>query len=305
MRHLIIGIVFLSIMVITLLASDTEKVTPSAKKLFEKELVTFGFAIKGHIFCDPLSRKPDPTTQPSREDSLRRIANPVKDYFASLPLNSLPSSLKEHVGDTLTMVWSKGSDQLVVGAVGFYSHVCHGQLAYKLLPIDSTFQRPNWRDTFLLLRKGVRPAGPVVPYSKYEIRDASIRVFEDSVRSLVTQAIIEHTTLPLDTTRIEYYGVHANTLPDTLFMTVHGRARYSTEACWHTVYLMVRSNDTWNRSTVIDLHPGACRFRVDSSFDLDGDGGKEFLVMHRAGGAVYSIIEGRMVLVASSGYRGC
>lgn len=304
MRHLIIGIVFLSIMVITLLASGVEKVTPPAKKLFEKELATFGFAIKGHIFCDPLSRKPDPTPIPSREDSLRKIANPVKDYFASLPLDSLPPSLKEHVGDTLTMVWSKASSQLVVGAVGFYSHVCHEQLAYKLLPIDSTFQRPSWKDTFLLLRKGVRLAGPVVPYSKYEIRDASIGVFEDSVRELVTQANTERTALPLDTIRIEYYGAHTDTLPDTLFMTIHGTGS-STESCWHTVYLMVHFNDTWKWSTVIDLHPGTCRFRVDSSFDLDGDGVKEFLVMHRAGGAVYNIIDGRMVLVASSGYRGC
>jgi len=305
MRHLIIGIVFLSIMVITLLASDTEKVFPPAKKLFEKELATFGFAIKGHIFCGPLSRKPDPIPTPSREDSLRRIANPVKDYFASLPLDSLPSSLKEHVGDTLTMVWSKGFSQLVVGAMGFYSHVCHQQLAYKLLPIDSTFQRPTWEDTFLLLRKGVRPAGPIVPYSKYEIRDASIRVFEDSVREFITQANTERTTLPLDTTRIEYYGVHADKLPDTLFMTVHGRARYSTEACWHTVYLMVRSNDTWKWSLVIDLHLGDHQFRIDSSFDLNGDGVKEFLVMNRACGAVYSIIDGRLILVASSSYRGC
>lgn len=303
MRHLIIGIVFLSIMVITLLASDTKKVPPPAKKLFEKELVTFGFAIKGHIFCDPMSRKPDPTTQPSREDSLRRIANPVKDYFASLPIDSLPPSLKEHVGDTLTMVWSKGSDQLVVAAVGFYSHVCHEQLAYKLLPIDPISQRPSWKDTFLLLRKDVRLADPVVPYSKYEIRDASIRVFEDSVRGLVTQANTERTTLPPDTIVIEYYGIDADTLPDTLFMTVHGKG-YGTVSCWHVVYLVVRSNDTWKWSLVIDLHLGARRFRIDSSFDLNGDGVKEFLVMNYAEGAVYSIIDGRMVLVASSSYRG-
>ncbi len=304
MRYLIIGIVLQSIAEVSLLATGAEKVIPPVKEMFEDGMVTFGFAMKGHIFCDPLSRAPDSTPVPSRDDSLRRIANPVKDYFASLPLDSLPSSLKEDIGDTLTMIWSKGPGQLMVKATGFYSHACHEQLAHKLLPIDSTFQCPSWEDTFLLLKKDVRLADPIVPYSKYEIGDASTRSFEDSVREFVVQAKMVRSAFLPDTIVIEYYGVHADTLPDTLFMTVHGQS-YGTVSCWHMVYLMVRSNDTWKRSPVIDLHLGARRFRIDSSFDLNEDGVKELLVMNYTSGSVYSIIGGKMVLIASSGYRGC
>jgi hypothetical protein len=155
------------------------------------------------------------------------------------------------------------------------------------------------------MRKEIALAEPVVPYCKYEITNTSMRHLEDSVRNLIARVHSEQSSIPLDTILFEYYGKRADTLPDTLFMTAHGEGRLGTGGVWHAVYLVVRSNGAWSWSPVIELRRGARIFRIDSSFDLNGDGVKEFLVMNYAGGAVYSLKNGRLLLVMSSDYRGC
>ncbi|MFQ6007914.1 MAG: hypothetical protein ACE5K8_03090 [Candidatus Zixiibacteriota bacterium] len=292
-------------MLITYSTPRTAVPVVSVSEMFNKGLFTFGFTVKSHIFCDPLYETRRPSSFPELVKLSRGISNPENDYFSSIPVDSLPAGVKEHLGDTLTMLWSKATSKLVVKAVGIYSDACHMQGAYALIPLDSMPQQPSWKDQFLLLTKRVKLHGPVIPYRKYEIKDHLLLDFEDSIRAIVSQTHEKEIKTSLDDLTVEYYGVMRNTLPDTLFMTVHGHWYGATEWCWHTVYVAVRSDSGWKYSEVLKLNKGNRRFQIDSAFDLNGDGIMEMLVMESASSAVYSIVNGQLVPVAMSGYRGC
>lgn len=276
---------------------------PSVSDMWEQGQITFGYSSRNDIFCSLFYSGEKRQSARSALLGLGESLLVPHSGFVPLPVDSLPLSVKEYLGDTLTMVWSGGTVRCVAEHAGILFGVCSIAPVYKLKAIDSFSRSLTGVETVLMLAQVVKLSSPVTVYSEYTVNGDDVKDFEDSVRGLVAHAQASFKG-QVEDLRIEYRGVEGDTLPDTLFMTVHGWD--GSMWCWHTVYLMERSGKTWRWSRLVDLNRGTCRFEIDCSFDLDEDGVSEYLIMWYAEAGVFSIVDGKMVmLVICYDYRGC
>ena len=311
MRFFALSIIPIALLLTTAIVLGDDQSSLQVEQMFSTDMANFGFALKGDVFCDPFWGDADRERAPAQ---LRRMGETAyrnnqadrsapHDTFLPIPDENLPQPLRSLLGDTLKAVWHEGIHDFTIDAYGYYSDPCHSQVACALEPVDRLSHTPNWNETFLLLRPDVR-VSDFRQYDDYFAGDESLWAHEDSIKTAIRKMQREQTTPPLDTFLVEYYGVRGPRLPDTLFMTVHG-ADGSTESCWHTVQLLTKEGKVWKRTEVIALRRGSFSFRMACSFDMNGDGTTEYLVSGHASGAVYSFIDGRLVLVAAGPYRGC
>ena len=306
-----IALVFVTLMTLSDSPLGQEEIA-TVQELLERGCLTFGYQSRSAYYCEPFndSDSRGKVTYTLNQLWQRTRARTLSEdqQFEPIPSDSLPAGQRNRIGETVTFVTAPRNHHFVISDIGEHLDVCGVYPVYRLHPLDSSRMLLPWDHTYVVFAQDLELAPPVTPFHSLSDVDDSMKAYEQQLKDTIAarhQQFRWGADSPIKSTEFAYYVKDSSGQSDSVFMTV--KAFYGDNMnVWNATYLAIRAGGGWIHLPLIQLtNRGWPPGKFDYVSDLNGDGSPEYVIQSHASVNIYNIIDGKLVLVAGSGYRGC